>query len=107
MTSILEEYRHYAGAKARELDEIFIEMFDENEMISRFDSLFRAAVDRRGLLTPPGSEENEIKDDNLVPSPVRYAFHEDSRGSRSLSPKLHATSDPRWRSHILDSASGS
>lgn len=33
MEAIIAEYRHYAGTKARSLDERFIELFDERAML--------------------------------------------------------------------------
>jgi len=59
MGSILREYRHHAGAKARLLDEKYMELFDENAMRASITGQFPAeAATRRRLLTPNHSPPN-------------------------------------------------
>ncbi|MCJ1244401.1 hypothetical protein MMC30_001599 [Trapelia coarctata] len=61
MGAIVTEYRKYAGAKARILDEKFIETFDENAMYTILDDIvLKRAADRHPMLTPP----NSVKDDH-------------------------------------------
>ena len=72
MGAILNEYRKYAGVKARILDEKFIETFDEHAMFTRLDDMVLArAAQRRPLLTPPNSVKDDLKDDGPVPSSSR------------------------------------
>jgi hypothetical protein len=64
MGAIINEYRKYAGVKARPLDERFIETFDENAMYTVLDDMILSrASERRKLLTPPNSVKDDNKDD--------------------------------------------
>lgn len=58
MGSILEEYRRYAGSKSRNLDEKYVELFDEHAMTTRLEGSFRVATKGTALITPPASEKN-------------------------------------------------
>jgi len=61
MGAIVNEYRKYAGVKARNLDEKFIETFDENAMYNILDDLvLKRAANRPPMITPP----NSVKDDH-------------------------------------------
>ena len=61
MGAIINEYRKYAGVKARNLDEKFIETFDENAMYEILDNnVLKRAADRHPMITPP----NSVKDDH-------------------------------------------
>ncbi|MCJ1283804.1 hypothetical protein MMC26_003135 [Xylographa opegraphella] len=69
MGAIINEYRRYAGVKARILDEKFIETFDENAMYTRLDDMVLArAAQRRPLMTPPNSVKDDFKEDILSSS---------------------------------------
>lgn len=62
--SILNEYRKYAGIKARILDEKFIETFEEHAMYTRLDDMVLArASQSRPLMTPPNSVKDDLKDE--------------------------------------------
>ncbi|MCJ1390094.1 hypothetical protein MMC18_002952 [Xylographa bjoerkii] len=68
MNAIINEYRKYAGVKARILDEKFIEAFDEHAMYTRLDDMVLArAAQRRPLMTPPNSVKDDLKDE-ILPS---------------------------------------
>ena len=67
MGAILAEYRKYAGAKARVLDERFIELFDEQgamATISKESETIRSTYS--SILTPPGSVVDDSKDGSFV-----------------------------------------
>lgn len=57
--AILDEYRHYAGLKARSLDEKYISDFDKYGMAMRLnDIVYQLARDNYGFLTPPSSDRS-------------------------------------------------
>lgn len=61
MGAVINEYRKYAGVKARTLDERFIDTFDESSMYAILDDIvLRRAAERHPMLTPP----NSVKDDH-------------------------------------------
>jgi protein tyrosine/serine phosphatase len=56
---IIDEYRTYAGIKARALDEKYIQDFDQHTMTVRLnDMIFRMAKESNQLLTPPPSDKS-------------------------------------------------
>jgi hypothetical protein len=60
LQSALEEYRDYAGSKARALDEQYIDQFNPIDMESRINNLIISiATETRSMLTPPASEKSE------------------------------------------------
>ena len=64
MDAIIDEYRHYAGAKARTLDEKYIADFDQYGMAMRLDDIvYRMARESFALLTPPSSDKSYKEND--------------------------------------------
>jgi hypothetical protein len=60
LQSALEEYRDYAGSKARALDEQYIKRFDPVDMENRVNNLvLTIATESRSMLTPPASDNSE------------------------------------------------
>ena len=65
--AVIDEYRQYAGAKARSLDEKYIFEFDERSMATRLnDIVYQKARDSYALLTPPSSDKG-FKENNVQP----------------------------------------
>ena len=57
MDKVVAEYRNYAGAKARSLDEKYIAAFDQQGMIEHLNGVaYHKAKEKIPLLTPPASE---------------------------------------------------
>ena len=75
MDTIINEYRHYAGAKARALDEKYISEFDQYGMGMRLtDAVYRLAKETTGLLTPPPSDKS-YTDGNCKETDPRLQTH--------------------------------
>ncbi|MCJ1323584.1 hypothetical protein MMC10_000245 [Thelotrema lepadinum] len=71
MNSILDEYRHYAGAKARSLDEKYMAEFDERSMATMLnDIVYQKARDSYALLTPPSSDKGFKENSPQLPENV-------------------------------------
>lgn len=65
--SVLEEYRRYAGAKARVLDEKYMELFDEHATMIKLDCIrFATTTENIWLITPPSSVKDDAKDESLL-----------------------------------------
>ena len=81
MGAIIQEYRQYAGVKARTLDEKFIETFDENAMYNILDDIvLTRATERRPLMTPPNSVKDDLKEDGQTSSRENSKANEKSLG---------------------------
>ena len=56
---VIDEYRKYAGEKARDLDVKYITEFDHHAMFVRLnDKVYQKVRDEGTVLTPPASDKN-------------------------------------------------